>query len=59
MVAWRKRAFAHLRGVCDFDPVGQISERPVQPLAEKYSASVFAQITFLSAAVPSHRGLID
>jgi hypothetical protein len=26
----------------------------VQPLAQKYSASVFAQITFISAAVPSH-----
>jgi hypothetical protein len=35
-------------------PDGQIGDLPVQPLAKKYFASVFAQITFLSATVPSH-----
>jgi hypothetical protein len=39
---------------CENDADGQIGDLPVKPLAQKYSASVFAQITFLSAAVPSH-----
>jgi hypothetical protein len=29
-------------------------QKPVQPLAQKYFTSEFVQITFLSAAVPSH-----
>jgi hypothetical protein len=35
-------------------PDGQIGDLAVQPRAQKYYASVLAQITFISAAVPSH-----
>jgi len=35
-------------------PDGQISDLPVQPFAQKYFASLFAQITFISPVVPSH-----
>ena len=40
--------------MCAICLTGQISDLPVQSLAQKYFASVLAQITFLSATDPSH-----
>jgi hypothetical protein len=37
-------------------PDGQITEFPVQPFAQKYSASPFARNSFIDSPVPAHRG---
>jgi hypothetical protein len=39
-------------------PDGQISDLPVQPPLQKYSASLFTQITFKTPAVPSLAGAL-
>jgi hypothetical protein len=40
----------------DFAPDGQITGFPVQPFAQKYSASRFARNSFMDSSVPAHRG---
>jgi len=39
-------------------PGGQITHLPVQPRAQKYSASRFTQINFRTLAIPSHTGAL-